>query len=269
MLVETDLFGTRDKVAEAIERLRFYEGLALRLDPEKGYFVADGGGKDSGVIVELCKMAGVKFEAHFHRTTLDPPELIRFLREHRPETILDRTAKTIVQLVRDNGTPPSRWRRYCCSTLKETGGKGKLVVTGVRWAESNRRKGRALIETCKRPETGKTILNPIVDWSTEEVWEFHRKYNVPYCSLYDEGFDRVGCVGCPVAGSKFQKVQFKRWPGFEKLWRRAFAAMLEKRAVDIATYDGPFPKWDTVDAVWAWWLGDQRNEEPEEPGLFD
>jgi phosphoadenosine phosphosulfate reductase len=267
MLVEKTLFGIRDKEAEAIERLRFFENLALRLHPN-GYFVADGGGKDSSCIVHLCKLANVKHECHFHRTTLDPPELIQFLREHRPDTALDRPKKTIVQLVRDKCAPPTAKMRYCCGILKETGGKGRMVVTGVRWEESPRRKGRRVIESCKRPATGKTILNPIVDWTTEDVWEFHRKHNLPYCCLYDEGFTRIGCVGCPMASRKHREMEFARWPGFERLWRLAFRKMLARREQTgwKATVTGK--TWRTVDDVFDAWMHN-TDDEDDEPGLFD
>ena len=55
MLKENTLFGVRDKVAEAIQRLQSFE-------PADGYYVAFSGGKDSQCIYHLCEMAGVKFE---------------------------------------------------------------------------------------------------------------------------------------------------------------------------------------------------------------
>ena len=73
MLVEQTLYGTVDKVAEAIHILREYE-------PDEGYYVAFSGGKDSLCVYWLTKIAGVKADYHYSFTTVDPPELIKFIR---------------------------------------------------------------------------------------------------------------------------------------------------------------------------------------------
>lgn len=230
----------KTKLDIAIQRLKSFE-------PPEGYFLAFSGGKDSQCIYHLAKMAGVKFEAHYHVTSVDPPELIYFIREHYPDVIFDiphdEDGKRISMwsLIRDAKTPPTRVMRYCCSWLKETNGDGRMTITGVRWAESARRKenqgvavisgkpkttqkkadalgvdyrvsksgalvmnedndeNRRLAEFCYR--TQKMLLNPIVDWTDEDVWDFlDNIVNVPHCSLYDEGFKRIGCIGCPMAG---------------------------------------------------------------------
>lgn len=82
MLIENTLFGTRDKVAEAIQRLKSFE-------PEDGYYVAFGGGKDSIVVLDLVKRSGVKYDAHYTITSVDPPELIRYIRKHHPDVAMD------------------------------------------------------------------------------------------------------------------------------------------------------------------------------------
>lgn len=231
----------RTKLDIAIQRLKSFE-------PPEGYFLAFSGGKDSQCIYHLAKMAGVKFEAHYQVTSVDPPELIYFIREHYPDVIFnvphDEDGKRISMwsLIVKVGMPPTRFRRFCCAELKETSGDGRMVVTGVRWAESARRKenrgvvnidgkpkttqkkanelgvqyktnkygglvmnddndeNRRLAEFCYR--TQKMLLNPIVDWTDEEVWEFlNEVVHAPHCCLYDEGYTRIGCIGCPMAGA--------------------------------------------------------------------
>ena len=72
-LVEYNLFGeTLDKVQRAIDIVRSFE-------PPEGYYLADSGGKDSTATKAILRMAGVKFESHYNVTTVDPPELIRFV----------------------------------------------------------------------------------------------------------------------------------------------------------------------------------------------
>lgn len=93
ILIEKDLFGTvRDKVKIAQERLKAFE-------PSEGYYVADSGGKDSACVLALCKMAGVRFDSHYNITTVDPPELVKFVREAHPETELVRPQMTMRELI--------------------------------------------------------------------------------------------------------------------------------------------------------------------------
>lgn len=112
-LVEYDLFGEkRDKVKTAINRLRTFE-------PKEGYYVADSGGKDSSCVVKLCEMAGVKFDAHYNATTIDPPQLVRFIRQHHPQTEIEKPEYTMRELIVKKQMPPTRLMRYCCQHLKE------------------------------------------------------------------------------------------------------------------------------------------------------
>ena len=83
-LVEHDIWGSRrDKVKLTIDRIKTFA-------PDEGYFVAFSGGKDSVVIKVLCELAGVPYEAHYSVTTVDPPELVRFIRKAYPDVIFDR-----------------------------------------------------------------------------------------------------------------------------------------------------------------------------------
>ena len=137
-LVEDTLFGREDKVQKAIERLKAFE-------PPEGYYVAFSGGKDSQCVYHLCKMASVKFDAHYSVTGIDPPELMRFLKKNYPDVIWDYhywndekpehyfpdgrpKQLTMWSLIADHTIPPTRQARYCCSALKENGGaEGSLL----------------------------------------------------------------------------------------------------------------------------------------------
>lgn len=138
MIHQLDLYG-RDKVDKAIQRLQTYE-------PKEGYYLCFSGGKDSCVIKALADMAGVKYDAHYSISSVDPPELVRFIKDAHPDVIMehardkDGNIVTMWNLIPKKKMPPTRIVRYCCAQLKETGGRGRLKVTGVRWAESARRK---------------------------------------------------------------------------------------------------------------------------------
>ena len=138
MINQLNIYG-KTKVEVAIERFKAFE-------PPEGYYIAFSGGKDSCVIKALADMAGVKYDAHYNVTSVDPPELIYFIREHHPDVIWeyprdkDGNRLTMWSIIATNTMPPTRKVRYCCSDLKEGGGEGRLKITGVRWAESVRRK---------------------------------------------------------------------------------------------------------------------------------
>ena len=244
MLKENTLYdGEVDKVKVAIKRLQLHV-------PPEGYYVAFSGGKDSCVVYDLCKRAGVKYDAHYNVTGVDPPELVNFIRLCYPEAWEGRNMpiRTMWQLIPEKRMPPTRMVRYCCQYLKEQGGKGRFVVTGVRHAESTRRANRKIVETCNQ-HRNKQYLHPIIDWSDAEVWEYINTYKVPYCNLYNEGFRRLGCVMCPYQGKAGVLRDAERWPAYAKAYEAAFQRMLDKRRVD------GFPtQWETGADVMKWWI---------------
>jgi phosphoadenosine phosphosulfate reductase len=237
-----NLFGEIEKIA--IERLQHFEQSALLKNPA-GYYVAYSGGKDSDVILDLVRRSGVKFTAHHHLTTCDPPELVRHVKE-QDDVIIRRPEMSMWQLIRYKKMPPRRNARYCCQYLKERGGVGRVVVTGIRWGESARRSKRRMIETCYRNKS-KQFLNVIVDWSTDDVWNYIKQQEIEYCTLYDEGFKRLGCVLCPMARNVDE--QIKRWPKIAKAWENAIKATWK---------GGARYKFATPQIYWEWWLDRDR-----------
>lgn len=303
-LFEDNLYGHIDNVQKAIDRLKAFE-------PPEGYYVAFSGGKDSQCVYHLCKMAGVKFDAHYSVTSVDPPELIYFIKKEYPDVIWERhywndgkphhynpdgTPKPITMwgLIEDHTIPPTRQARYCCASLKETGGAGRVVVTGVRWAESNRRKqlhglvdirtknkslhkqaaqdpayrqskngsitfmddndtGRRMVEQCYAKR--KTTINPIIDWTADEVWEFLNDVaKVPHCCLYDEGFTRLGCIGCPLQGREGMLRDFERYPKYKELYIKAFDRMIANHPGEIRAADGTDAEAGGGWAVYTGWV---------------
>ena len=218
----------------ALERLRVHE-------PPEGYWLAFSGGKDSIIIYDLAQRSGVKFEAHYNVTGIDPPELVRFIRDHYPAVIRDPPPESIWRMIETEGLP-SRKARWCCERLKEKGGHGRIVITGVRRAESTRRRQRGVFEACFRDGT-KHYLNPIVDWTNTQVWDYIRKAGLEYCSLYDEGWSRLGCILCPM---KDPWQDMRRWPKVAELWRKA--------AFRYYAHSASAQKFLAPETFWRWWL---------------
>jgi phosphoadenosine phosphosulfate reductase len=252
MLIEHTLFGTVDKVQVAIDRLKEFE-------PPEGYYVAFSGGKDSCVVKDIVKRSGVKHEFHFNRS-MEPPEVIYYIREHHPDVIWHLPKKTMWESIAHKGMPPTRIIRFCCDDMKENqeSAKGRFVVTGVRWEESNARKGRQFVEQCYT-DTSKKFLHPIIDWSTEEIWEYIKTNGLPYCKLYDEGRTRVGCVMCPMANSTQMKLDAIRWPKIADAYKRACdRAIIKKR--EIFERKGKTLTWKSGQDMYDWWISGQAGD---------
>lgn len=225
----------KDKIDYSINLLRKAESMALEYS-DKGFFLAFSGGKDSQALYHVAQLAGVKFEPHYSLTTLDPPELVRFIKSQYPDVIIDRPELTFLQLCLKKKMFPTRKIRFCCSVLKETQGAGRVTLTGVRKQESVQRSKRNEFELGDYKFSGtidqfnrvretdfaciggkdKIIINPIILWTYRDVWEFlNNVVNVPHCSLYDDGWHRIGCLFCPMASKKELFRMEKRYPKYK------------------------------------------------------
>ena len=97
------------------------------------------------------------------------------------------------------------------------------------------------------PIKGSHILNPIIDWSDGDVWEFIKTYNLPYCELYDRGYKRVGCIGCPMSSRQAQELE--ELPKYKKAYLKAFEKMLKN--LDDANL---ITSWKSPEDVMTWFL---------------
>ena len=288
-----------EKVKKSIERLQSF-------CPEEGYYLAFSGGKDSVVCKALLDMSGCKYDATYRVTSVDPPELVRFIKDQHPDVTRevprysDKSKNEKLRgkpinmwnlIAEKKKYPPTRRKRFCCEYLKESGGDGRVTVTGVRWEESKTREdnqgiavihklsgenlaenidfkinkagsivlvndndpSRRLLEQCYKRH--KTTVNPIIDWTESEVWAFIKGNGIPYCELYDEGFSRLGCIGCPIAQQKQREKEFLRWPKYKTAYLSAFEKMLVARR-DIRPFrigGMDYPNATAAD-VFNWWM---------------
>ncbi|MBA7472224.1 Phosphoadenosine phosphosulfate reductase [subsurface metagenome] len=227
---------------QAITRFREYE-------PPEGYYLAFSGGKDSIVIYDLAIRSGVRFDAHFHATTVDPPEVLQFIKKHYSKVSWEKPKNSMFKLIVKHRILPTRAIRYCCRALKEIGGKNRLIVTGIRWAESAKRRKRQMYEQSRHNK--KTwFLHPIIDWTDQDVWDYIRSESLAYCSLYDEGQTRIGCIMCPMQGTRGMLLDAERYPKYYKAYLITFGKMLDA----IRANGRVFKHGSTPEEVMYWWI---------------
>lgn len=273
-----------DKIDKALERLKLASEMSLTYY-EQPLIITTSGGKDSDVCLHLAQAAGIPYEVQHNHTTVDAPETVYHVRETMRKleengvkcTINTPTYKgspvTMWSLIPQKLMPPTRLVRYCCSVLKEQGGHGRMVTTGVRWAESSKRKknratfeninrdpakrmllndnddARRLFENCKIQAS--RVCNPIIDWTDNDVWEYIESEKIQTNPLYYEGFSRVGCIGCPMAKRNAREFEYARYPTYQKSYIRAFDRMIAERK-----NRGRDCVWQTGIDVFHWWMED-------------
>lgn len=271
----------------AFEALRFASAQSLKLYKQP-LVITYSGGKDSDVLLRLAINSGIPFEVLHSLTTADAPETVyhvrdtfRRMEEKGVKCVIDAHVQpdgsrlTMWNLIPKKMVPPTRIMRYCCAVLKEGGGKGRFIATGVRWAESIKRKNnRGLIEVSPSDKNKRLILmddndearmqfetcqlkgqrtvNPIIGWSAADVWDYVTAEHIPMNPLYRCGFCRVGCIGCPMAG-KHRKTEFERYPKIKLAYIRAFDRMLEERH-RRGKLDGGMRWGETGLDVFNWWM---------------
>ena len=262
--------GLRKKMLHSVELLQKAEKIALNYDAENGYYLAFSGGKDSQALFHMTQLAGVKFCGHMNLTSVDPPEVIRFVKKNYPEVELIKPGKSIFQNAIEKQILPTMRVRWCCAEYKETAGAGKVTLIGIRKAESSRRAKRNEVEINNRKFSGdldgldeyrqeqkakrarrkskeqgvnitnaddeqtlgcihgkeSLLISPIIHWTEKDVWEFlNDVVRVPHCSLYDEGWHRIGCIGCPMSSHKQKMIENKRYPHVKRGWIKAIKAI--------------------------------------------
>lgn len=270
-----------DKLNIAVRRLQTASDMSLHLYG-RPLLVTYSGGKDSDACIEVAKIAGIPFEVQHSITTADAPETVRHVRNKFRQLELAGIHCEITyptykglrtsmwDLIPRKLMPPTRLVRYCCEILKETSGADRWIITGVRWAESTRRKANRGIYETNGSKTAKVILNndnddlrlvtetcasknkrtvnPIIDWTDDDVWDLLKDRRVACNPLYCE-FNRVGCVGCPMAGKSGREREFLRWPRYKRLYLAAFERMLAERQ-----RRGKPTVWQDAMDIYRWWM---------------
>lgn len=162
------------KMLKSIELIRKAEKLSLMYDKDDGFFLAFSGGKDSQALYHITQLAGVKFKAHFSPTTVDPPQVIRFIRLNYPDCEFGKVEKNIYDMAVEKQILPTMRVRWCCAEYKEMAGAGKVTLIGIRHAESARRAKRNEVEISNRKFSGD--FEQFTEWQGQKIEKIRKKY---------------------------------------------------------------------------------------------
>ena len=196
------------------------------------------------------------------------------------------------RLIEIKGLPPTRIARYCCAVLKEASTPNRMAAVGVREDESVNRRNRSefavlgrrkadgifkstahtyamfkldkyggedayqceIVKACKANKD--TLVNPIYHFTHSDIWEYVRRFDVPMNPLYEKGFKRVGCIGCPLGGGNQMRKEFAQYPKYKANYIKAFDRL-------VATRKAKGQKCDTFTdgkTVMQWWLNENPNQ---------
>ena len=259
------------KIEYSVDLIRKAEKMALRLDPENGFYNTFSGGKDSQCLYHLVKMAGVRHRTHMNLTSVDPPEVIRFVKAQYPDVELIKPRMSIYDMAKKKHMLPTRKFRWCCAEYKEMSGAGKVTLVGVRKQESARRAKRGEISTSikgRRNEQtfdqwseheekmvacvggkDKILVSPILYWTEREVWEFLNMNGIPHCELYDQGHTRIGCICCPMSNYRQKLRDIRRYPHVKRGWLKAIQWLIDNGYVNHNFQD--------AETGFNWWISDK------------
>lgn len=266
----------KKKIEYSIDLLRKSEKMAIRLDHENGFYLAFSGGKDSQALYHIALMAGVKFKAHMNLTSVDPPEVIRFVKKQYPDVELIKPKMSIYDMALKKHIMPTRTLRWCCAEFKEMSGAGKVTLIGIRKEESARRskreevsiniKGKRTEETFDQWSEhqekmvtcvggkDKILVSPIIHWAERDVWEFlNDVVKVPHCKLYDEGYTRIGCILCPMSNRKSKLRDIERFPHAKRRWIQTIEKLIKEGYINN--------NFDDAEFGFEWWISGKNYKE--------
>ena len=163
----------RKKIQHSVELIRKAEKIALMYDSDNGYFNTFSGGKDSQALFHIVKMSGVKFKTYMSLTSVDPGDVIRFVKTEYPSVIRHKPEMSIFQRAIERTILPTMRVRWCCADFKESAGAGKVTLIGIRAEESARRARRHEVEVSNKKFSGN--LDEFENWSKSEIGRKQKK----------------------------------------------------------------------------------------------
>ena len=181
-------------------------------------------GPEGMVLVDIA----ARIHRGFRLITLDTGFL--FPETHRLMAEVEERYGIVIEKIHPALSPPEQervhgaalWARdpdRCCGMRKVEPLRQKLAelrgwITSIRRDQTAARAGARKLEWDAK--FGLVKVNPLADWSAEEVWNYIRKNDVPYNELHERGYPSIGCTYCTRAVSPGEDARAGRWPGLEK-----------------------------------------------------
>ncbi len=195
------------------------------------FHVAFSGGKDSSVLLDLTKKALPKgsFVVIFGDTGMEFPDTYEAVEYTKKQCEEDGTP---FYIARSHFNPQSSWNlfgpparvlRWCCSVhkstpqtlkMREITGKDNYIgldFVGVRAHESVAR-SRYDYENFGKKQKGQYSYNPILEWTSAEIWLYIFANGINVNEAYKKGNSRAGCLFCPMGGGRGDYMQYACYP---------------------------------------------------------
>lgn len=258
---------------------------------EDGVYISFSGGKDSTVLMHLCRSIYPKLVAVYSDTGLEFPEIREFVKTF-DNVVWVKPKLTFRQVIEKCGYPciskeQSEWihrirhgksslviekafygknpdgskTRFklsdqwkfmldapfdigsgCCKEMKKkpileyATETGRVPIVGTMAAESMLRTQKWMQYGCNAFENKKAQSAPLSFWTDDDIWEYIRKFDIPYCSIYDKGYARTGCIFCmygvhlekePNRFQRLQRTHPQIWRYCLKPWDKGGLGMRE------------------------------------------
>lgn len=224
-----ELLSTLEKTT--VQKIvRVYEKYKDKLDI---FHVAFSGGKDSAVLLDLVKKALPKdsFVAIFGDTGMEFPDTYKAV-DYAEAQCAAEDPPIAFYRARSHFEPAESWKlfgpparvlRWCCSvhkstpqTLKMREITGKDNYTGMDFVGVRREESLARstyeYENFGKKQKGQYSHNPILEWTSAEVWLYIYANNIYINEAYKKGNSRAGCLFCPMGGGRNDYIQYKSYP---------------------------------------------------------
>jgi phosphoadenosine phosphosulfate reductase len=161
-------------------------------------FVEFTGGKDSLVALHLVReMSRGSFSTIFIDTSAHFSEVYHFVEKMRKlwnlRLVIEKTPEAM------NRITIGEDKEKCCDQLKRKVLRDSIKKHGIDYLFTGLNMEDGVGKDPQDISSSKEEyweVHPIVDFSESEVWEYIKKANLPYCSLYDKGYKHIDCIPC-------------------------------------------------------------------------
>jgi phosphoadenosine phosphosulfate reductase len=186
--------------------------------------IASGFGVEGMALIDLASRVGQAFRVFTLDTEFLFPETYELIDrvEKRYAVRVERVYSALTPEDQEDAHGAELWRRdpdFCCSLRKVVPLKVKLAglrawITAIRRQQTSARASAKKIDWDPKFQLAK--INPIADWTSDMVWSYVRRHEVPYNPLHDRNYPSIGCTHCTRAVRSGEDARAGRWAGFAK-----------------------------------------------------